>query len=176
MGTPHPGPLAQATPAKVNKGRVGLWGALARSWSPDSHPSPDFQPRPSLAASPLSPPGRLSPPAFAHTVSPSSSPLPPPWVCWSLVHLLQEALPDCPAHSNPCFLQHMAIVKLGFDYVLNHHLQSNLHFPWHLSCPWSPWTSQEPFGASGSCCHFADGDQEVRKGPEFMWGCSCTNG
>lgn len=175
-GHPTQGPWHRPHLLKLTKaGRASevLWPDLG----PNQVPISMSQAHPCLSGSPLSPLGRLSPSAFAHTVPPASSPLPPPWVCLSLVCLLQEALPDHPAHGNSCLPQHVAKINLGFDDTLSHHLQSKLYFTRHFSCPQSHWNlTGTLLGQIVLALLLQMGTQEVRKGPELMWGYNLTNG
>lgn len=99
--------------------------------------------------------------------------------------LLGSACPLCafsrkpslttPVRGYPCLPQHVAQIKLGFDYVLDHCLQSILRFIRHFSRPRSHWNLTRTLRGQmvlGPVLQM--GTQEVRKRSELMWGCDCT--
>lgn len=93
----------------------------------------------------------------------------------TLVYLLQEALSDHPSAELALPPQHVAQIKLGFDHVLGHCLQSILHFTRHFSHPRSYQNLTRTLRGQRVLVPVLQmGTQEVRKRSELVWSCDCT--
>ena len=79
-------------------------------------------------------------------------------------------------HGNSCLPPHTPKIKVGFDWALNHHLQSNRHFTRYFPARVSLNLTGTLWGQMDFIPVLQMGTPEARGGCELTWGRSCTNG